>query len=137
MNATDFIQLLILVIAILGLMFTILSFRQQLRQNFFTDYTKRYQKIMLHLPEEFYTNEVTYKELQNEARAYLRAYFDLCSEEYYLKTSGKIDKEVWENWKQGIVYIFNKELILEAWSHFNQENYQDFSKWISTKVIKK
>ncbi|MEI7502576.1 MAG: hypothetical protein WCJ61_04775 [Paludibacter sp.] len=137
MNIADLIQLLLLLIAISTLTIVIYNFKQQLKESFFTDYTKRYQEIMLHLPEKYYTNEATYNELKDEAKAYLRAYFDLCSEEYFLKSTKKIDKDVWDNWKQGIVYAFKKKVVLEAWNHFNQENYKDFSEWINKEVITK
>ena len=133
MNVTDLIQLVTVVITFTALAFTVHSFKQQIKQLFFTDYTKRYQEIMLHMPEGFFTDSVTYEKLDNQSKAYLRAYFDLCSEEFYLKSTGKIDKDVWENWEQGIDFVFKKKIVLEAWNHFNKVNYKDFSEWINKK----
>lgn len=34
----------------------------------------------------------------------MRVYFDLCSEEFYLYKDGLIDKRVWNEWEEGIIY---------------------------------
>ena len=66
---------------------------------------------MLHLPDEIFQNTGEYDELDCEKKRYLRAYIDLCSEEFYLRKIKKIDKNVWINWQEGIFYAFNKKII--------------------------
>lgn len=135
MNITDLIQLLSSIIALAAIAITFFTFKQQLKQSFFADYTKRYQEIMLHLPDKIFQESGDYNELDCVTKRYLRAYIDLCSEEFYLNKIKKLDNKVWENWKEGIYYAFNKKIIIEAWSNFNQDNYKDFSLWINDKVI--
>ncbi|MDO6739448.1 hypothetical protein [Wenyingzhuangia sp. 2_MG-2023] len=38
-------------------------------------------------------------------------YLNFCAEEYLWKTKGRIPKEVWNSWENGMVYYFNKEII--------------------------
>ena len=61
--------------------------RQLTLQNF-ADYTKRYQKIILEFPEDI--TEPTFKlagrDDYEKTMRYMRAYFDLCYEEWYLNS---------------------------------------------------
>jgi hypothetical protein len=75
MNAADWIQTLLLVVTIIGLMITIFYnrrqlkiFNDQLKLNFFADYTKRYQQIMLHLPATITDDDFDLDRLSEEER---------------------------------------------------------------------
>lgn len=136
MTPSDYIQLSTLLIAIIVLIVSVIQFKHQMRLSFFADYTKRYQEILLHLPNEIYTDNADYAKLSDEVKMYLRAYIDLCSEEFFLNEKGHIDKEVWENWVEGIKAAFKKKIILEAWSNFERQNYPYFVEWIDKEVIK-
>ena len=74
-------------ITAVALLFTVKSFQKQLQLNFFSEYTKRYQEITLNFPESINAFDFNYETLSDEKRdktlRYMRAYFDLCSEEYY------------------------------------------------------
>ena len=94
MQMTEWIQLIALLVAIIVLIITIINFNNQMKLNFFADYTKRYQEIMLHLPEDIEINYNGFSELPNEVKRYLRAYIDLCSEEYYLHQLKKVEHKI-------------------------------------------
>ena len=57
---------------------------------------------------------------------YMRLYFDLCSEEYYLHTKGVIDSVVWGLWTEGIQMALKKKNYKIAWELL-AENYNDTS----------
>jgi hypothetical protein len=38
-------------------------------------------------------------------------YLNFCAEEYLWKTKGRISKEVWNSWENGMVYYLNKQII--------------------------
>jgi hypothetical protein len=135
MQTTDWIQFISLIIALAAIFITVYTFKQQLKQNFFTDYTKRYQEIMLHLPDKIFKNDVEYDDLDCETKCYLRAYIDLCSEEYYLKETKKIDKKVWENWEEGMKSAFSKTVIKKAWQNFDKSSYKDFARYVRDELI--
>ncbi|HLF34339.1 MAG TPA: hypothetical protein VI583_08880 [Cyclobacteriaceae bacterium] len=70
---------------------------KQMKLDFFTEYTRRYQEIILHLLEninkpdfDFSTLKEADHEKFDETMRYIRVYFDLWSEEYYLHQEGKI-----------------------------------------------
>lgn len=147
MSTGDLIQLGLLGITIVGLLLTINSnrqqlklFNQQLRLNFFAEYTKRYQEIILNFPEEINTPSFDYSKLPPEIRSktlrFMRVYFDLCSEEYDLWNAGYLDSRIWNNWKAGIEYACSKRAFKDAWKiiKLDTKYYPKFSEWINTIV---
>ena len=136
------ISVLTLVVTTTGLIATVQQFKKQLRLNFFADYTKRYQEILLNFPEKI--NEETFKISNLEATdrdrtlRYMRAYFDLCSEEYYLWRQGDIDYETWREWETGIRFAFSKPAFQEAWNILRLDTiyYGDFSELVAESMSK-
>jgi len=140
MGMSDWIQSIGILVAIGGLIFSILSNRKQtiilnnqLKLNFFAYFTKRYQEILLNLPENINAPNFDYNflsdELKNKTMRYMRAYFDLNSEEYDLWRTGCVETRTWNNWKVGIGYALSKKAFLDAWEIVILDTYfdQDFS----------
>ena len=46
---------------------------------------------------------------------YMRVYFDLSAEEYFLNERGELDEDVWNEWKEGMKIAFNKPAFKQAW----------------------
>jgi len=119
MTAT-FITLIGMLITAIGLWWSIKSFKKQLRLNFFAEYTKRYQKIILNFPESVNKKDFNINKLSKVSRdktlRYMRAYFDLCSEEYFLWMHDDLDAETWKEWESGIKYAFTKPAFIQAWN---------------------
>ena len=149
MSTSDWIQTILLIVTIIGLIITIhnnkrqvKSLNEQLRLNFFADYTKRYQEIILNFPENINQDNFDYDDLPEEIRSktlrYMRAYFDLCSEEYYLHKSGNLENGIWNNWKEGIEYAFSKKAFQDAWEIIclDTSYYSEFSKWVNIILLK-
>lgn len=149
MNTSDLIQLGLLLLTIVGLLITIISnrkqlklFNDQLRLNFFAEYTKRYQEIVLNLPEEINKSDFDFGKLPNEIRSktfrYMRVYFDLCSEEYDLWNSGHLDERIWNNWREGIEFSCTKTAFKEAWKTISLDTkyYPQFTSWIENIIEK-
>lgn len=140
---SDWIQSIGLFFALIGLIITILNNKKQivalndqLKLNFFSEYTKRYQDILLNLPLDIYHNDFSFSELPEDVRnitlKYMRAYFDLCSEELDLYNAKHIHERIWVNWKEGIEASFSKKAFIDAWDIIKLETiyYPAFSKWI-------
>ena len=149
MEITDWIQSIVLLVTVVGLIISIINnrkqvkvFNEQLRLNFFADYTKRYQEIILNLPENINKSHFDYNQLpidiKNRTLRYMRAYFDLCSEEYDLWNAGYIDNRIWNNWKEGIEFAFSKPAYRSAWNLINLDTiyYSEFNKWLN-EIFKK
>ena len=77
---------------------------RQNRFNLFVEYTHRYQDIILNL----YSNPEKREE-------YMRLYFDLCSEEFYLHKEGMIDDYIWDLWVDGMRMMMNNQQNQTAW----------------------
>ena len=141
MWSIESITLLGVIITLLLFVFETASKNKMQKQNFFADYTKRYQKIMLHLPEGLHHSNFDYGQLNAEERdkilRYIRAYFDLCSEEYDLHLQKLINKKVWENWKEGMKSVFSKQAFREAWNMIALDSsyYKDFVHFVNSTLL--
>lgn len=108
----------------------------QLKQNFFAEYTKRYQEIILHFPENINESSFLYenlkgKRIQNQTMRYMRVYFDLCSEEFFLYKHGHLDPEVWKEWEAGMKFAFKKPAFKIAWNKIARDTgyYTEFERF--------
>lgn len=133
------------IVAIIALIWQSNLTQEQMKLNFFADYTKRYQEIYLNLPDN--VNEIDFdfnsdkfpSEVRKKTIRYMRAYFDLCSEEYFLHQEGNINKKVWKEWKEGIEYTYSKKAFRDAWHIINLDAqfYGSFVNWINNDVLTK
>ena len=100
--------------------------KEQYKFQFFTEYTRRYQELMLNMPKDIDISSIYNKDID----VYMRLYFDLCSEEYYLHSKGVIDNKVWGLWVDGISTAMNKQKYKTAWkllgSYYDDENFVHF-----------
>ncbi|EJA7342727.1 TPA: hypothetical protein JG809_004765 [Vibrio parahaemolyticus] len=124
-----------------GLLYTIKSFNKQQKLIVFMDYTKRYQEICLNFPENINEPDFCFDKLEDKVQEktlrYMRAYFDLCSEEYHLFLQKHIDKATWKEWESGIQFALSKKAFRDAWSKLELDTiyYADFSSFVA-KTIK-
>jgi hypothetical protein len=129
-------------VAILALRASINQFKKQLQLTVFTDYTKRYQEITLNFPEEINNVDFDFNSLdkcqKDKTLRYMRAYFDLCSEEYFLHSKGNIDDATWNEWKSGIEYAFSKTAFKKGWGIIKLDTgyYPDFVAFVDPLVKK-
>lgn len=95
--------------AIVSLLFTIISVRfvwyqvrsvsRQLMIQNFSEYTRRYQQIILELPDNVNQDdfELDRPEMVPDRNRYMRqmrAYCDMCFEEYWMNKIGLIDRRI-------------------------------------------
>lgn len=141
-------ELIAIVVAILtlsvtttALVVTINHFKKQLQLSFFAEYTKRYQDIILNFPEAINDLEFSISALEAEEKdrtlRYMRAYFDLCSEEFYLWKKGHVDDATWGEWEAGIRFAFSKPAFQQAWRKLNLDTiyYGDFSRFVEESMM--
>ena len=86
---------------------------KQSREMFFAEYTKRYQDIILNMPNT--------DDDEAQVKKYMRLYFDLCSEEYHLYKRGRIPSDVWELWEDGMRLSVRRERYRMAWEQLKSE----------------
>jgi len=135
------INAVMMLLAVITFVVSACQYRHQQKLSFFEKYTARYQYLMEHMPEEFFS--AYDKELQEETKKeishFIRLYLDLCSEEYYLYTDGRIDQTVWEEWKEGIAYSFKNPYLSQYWNERikeYKESYSTFFAFVNDEILK-
>ena len=107
--------------------------QQQRENSLFAEYTKRYQEIILAMPDDVFDGTAADNV---KTRKYLNLYFDLCSEEFHLYKQGFIPDKVWNNWKEGMVLTTNNDLYRQCWKELNFNYNDDFKDFFETSIIK-
>src|SRR5690242_2133338 len=99
------------IVAITAVVSALRGVRAQLWLQTFSEYTRRYGEIVLELPSEarrpggrFVFEDLDADE-QGRVLNIARAYLNLCSEEYFLHSRGRIDDETWAIWRAGIIEV--------------------------------
>jgi len=114
-----------LLIAAVSLIIQMRSSAKQTQLQNFIEYTRRYQEILLNLPigisrPDYDLNAQDETQKQN-ALKYLRAYFDLCAEEYWLDSHGYFEKEIWQLWRNAMKSKMQKKAFKDAWDTFRND----------------
>lgn len=137
MNPSDTIQLTAVLVAVVAIIVSSVFSsktikasqdiaKQQYKLQFFAEYTKRYQDLILHMPKDIDDRPLNDK----EAETFMRLYFDLCSEEYYLYKHDGIDEEVWGLWVDGMKTAMSRIKFREFWkelhSHYDDKDFVNF-----------
>jgi hypothetical protein len=131
-SIADITAVALAIVTIVGVIVALISLIHQIKAEkkveeltAFAEYTKRYQEIMLNLPEDLNDSDAT---LTTTQKRYLWAYLDLCSEEYFLYQKGYINKTVWNEWKAGIKEALKQTAIVDYWQQkMEKSSYTDFS----------
>ena len=112
------------------------SLNQQTKLQNFAEYTRRYQQIVLKFPEDINARDFTLtkkaRKDYDEVMRYMRAYYDLCFEEWYLHGIGHIEDDFWEIWLGGIKTALSKPAFRQAWKLMqgNTNFGEDFSTFV-------
>ena len=113
---------------------------QQARMQNFAEYTRRYQQIVLNFPEDINGKDFSLLDREDEEYAkvmrYMRAYYDLCFEEWYLHREGLIESKFWTVWIEGIETAVSKSAFQQAWKVMQADtNFgPDFSKFVEDRI---
>ncbi len=118
-----------MVIAVFALVWQMHQSNKQSKMHFFSIYTQRYQDIVINLPIGLESSEFSLNSFNDEKKEeilrWIRAYFDLCSEEYHLNKDGFIDNKIWKLWDAGMKDSLRKPAFIEAWKLIQINNYYD------------
>lgn len=107
-------------VAIAGLIYQSHATRKQVKLQNFIEYTKRYQEIILNFPENINEQCFSFGDLSPEVKdktmRYMRAYCDLCFEEFTLHEKKFIDNDLWSIFRGGMEAAFSKSSFKQAWA---------------------
>ena len=99
----------------------------------FAEYTRRYQEIIVLMPDSVYTGDA--KSTDPNVMKFMSLYFDLCSEEFHLRQEGFIPDKVWENWVEGMRLTVKRPIYQTSWTILSQYYNQDFLKFMNHEII--
>jgi len=114
-------------VALAALAYQVWQERKSQHLQMFTEYTRRYQEIMLQFPSDVLSSGFVLSDVEDCEREriirYMRAYFDLCSEEYYLNVERILKRDVWDLWESGMRYGFSRPAFQQAWEVLQKDKY--------------
>jgi hypothetical protein len=113
--------------------------RDQLRTTTFLAYTERYSKVMAQVPYEARRPGSSYSlvkapvEERISVLSAFREYFNLCSEELWLHSIGRIDGKTWIVWRLGIRQVMDFPCYDEIWKELGPEYeyYREFHQFMT------
>lgn len=131
MAAWDVLPLVLSAIAIFGtwVLYGMTSRRENRRTRLevFIEYTNRYREVVGSLPGEVFSPSFRIGETGSEAQEQiiceLRKYFDMCSEEHWLHSHGRLDLEVWTEWESGMEHLMSRPAFAHAWDEIQKHDY--------------
>lgn len=132
MSVDDLIQLGILIITVAAVLYSQYSDRKQRSLMMFAEYTRRYQDIIMQMPDNVHLGTAG---VDSRTLKYMSLYFDLCSEEYHLWRTGVVPQYIWTLWKDGMRITMRKEIYRQSWEALKQNYYTEFSLFFENEVI--
>jgi hypothetical protein len=126
-------------VALFAIAATLKGLKDQLWLQTFAEYTRRYGEIVRELPSEARRpgGNFVFEELETEEQGRVlniaRSYLNLCSEEFFLHSRGRIDDETWSIWRAGMVEVLRAPWTQSTWSVLRPEyRFADFCDFIDT-----
>jgi hypothetical protein len=124
------------ILSAIAIVVSMMHVRDQFRTQIFLVYTERYAKTMARLPflarhpgSSYRLSDIPEGE-RAEVLAAFRDYFNMCAEEMWLKSTGRIDSGTWKVWHSGMKEVARFPSFTEAW-HELAEEYHYFTKFRS------
>jgi hypothetical protein len=115
------------IVSLIAIRAALMGVRDQLKTAVFIAYTERYSRVMAQLPFEarspgsgYRLDDVPEAERTVVLSAF-REYFNLCSEEWWLKSNQRIDNATWQVWELGMKEVARLPCFAEAWQGLCEE----------------
>jgi hypothetical protein len=123
------------VVTTIGLIYTINNYHRQSTMQVLMQYTGRYEHILDQFPQDALKARFDAKVLPTpspQLTLCMLKYLNLCSEEYYLKEHGYLDKTVWCIWEADLKRIIASPLCQREWLSLSTEfeAHPDFLKYV-------
>ncbi len=97
--------------------------------TFEDSFTKEYRQLIRSIPTKALLGARLNEEERREALAGFYHYIDLCNEQAYLKSKGRITERTWREWRQGIEGNLSRPEFAAAWSyiaHYSNRDEEEF-----------
>lgn len=87
---------------------------RQFQRDFEDELTREYRELTKEMPVEMLLDES--KPLTEEELNLLYNYVDLTNQQVWLRSDGRVSKETWLNWRDGIRSNFRRENFRRGWA---------------------
>lgn len=114
-------------VAVVAIVISMAHVRDQLRTFIFLVYTDRYSRVMAGIPADLRRpgGHVVLSDLAEDKRQLVvsafRDYFNMCSEEMWLKSSDRVDAATWKVWHAGMCEMARLPILREVWTNLADE----------------
>ncbi|MEE6209832.1 hypothetical protein U3A55_06680 [Salarchaeum sp. III] len=88
--------------------------RHQFQRSFEDELTREYRELTKEMPVEMLLDES--KPLTESELNLLYNYVDLTNEQVWLRRAGRVSRETWLNWRDGIRSNFHRENFRRGWA---------------------
>ena len=96
-----------------GVPLGLLRANKTLKEQKYTRFVSRYERIITHLPYNFFAREEPLDRVDEKTRVWLVAYVDLCAEELFDQQRKAIEKRVWHDWEVSMLKNLKSAPLLE------------------------
>jgi hypothetical protein len=100
--------------------------REQATTTFEDSLSSQYRSLIDRIPVEALFGEVLKPETQTGLLPHFYRYFDLCNEQAFLQSEGRISAKTWANWKDGIQTNMTRSAFEKAWAEVAHRAKDDF-----------
>ena len=100
--------------------------REQAAKSFEDSLTSQYRNAIEKLPVEVLFGETLKPEIQTVSIPHFYRYFDLCNEQVFLRSMGRVTDSTWTNWEDGIKTNLTRPAFALAWSEVAYRAKEDF-----------
>jgi len=97
--------------------------QMELHTKFSDEFEKLLPNLLVLIDSELPQNNLSYGEEQEAINTLtIRKYFNLCAEEFYWYDRGRIDKEVWNSWRNGMNDFYSMSPLMQQLWEDNSKN---------------
>lgn len=100
--------------------------RRQATTSFEDSLNNQYRSVIERLPIEALFGDTLRDEDQANLLAHFYRYFDLCNEQAFLHSTGRVSEKTWRNWEEGIKSNLARPAFEVAWFEVARRATGDF-----------
>jgi len=100
---------------------------QQARTDFEDDLSREYREVARCIPVKAHLGQELGEEEFEKAFPSLYQYIDLTNEQIFLRMNGRIRKETWLNWGDGMKSNLGRPAFIQAWSRIKKGSNESFA----------
>ncbi len=101
--------------------------RKQAQTDFEDELDREYRDIIHNIPIKAFLGQRLDEQEYRDALPYLYRYIDLSNQQVFLRQQGRVGKETWTFWRDGIKSNLSRHPFDQAWKEIKEKGQQSFS----------